>query len=112
MIVEKCDKCEIEVYNSNDERRFIQNEIIDNKIICVDCIEEKKEDIIGNIYDDLFPEMNQLIDKVMEKHSDIDGELLCSKNLDYEYRETFEKLSKCIYKQLQENWVNYAKNII
>ena len=103
MITEKCDKCEIEVYNSNDERRFIQNEIIDNKIICVDCIEEKKEDIIGNIYDDLFPEINQLINEVMKKQVKINDELFCSKNLDYEYREVFEKLSKCIFKQLLEN---------
>ena len=66
-------------------------------------IKDNKENIIGNIYDDLFPEINQLINKVMEKHSDIDGELFCSKNLDYEYREVFEKLSKCIYKQLLEN---------
>jgi len=66
-------------------------------------IKDNKENIIDNIYDNLFPEINQLINEVIEKHGNINGELLCSKSLDYEFREVFENLSKCIYKQLLEN---------
>ena len=103
MMIVKCNKCLDVVYNSEDERRYKIHHIINREVLCEDCLEEKKEDIIGNIYDDLFPEINQLINKVMKKQGKVNGELLCSKNLDYEYRETFEKLSRCIFKQLLEN---------
>jgi hypothetical protein len=55
MITENCDLCQIEVYNSNDERRFIPNELINKKIVCIDCIEDnkQKEQKMINKYDKL-----------------------------------------------------------
>ena len=55
MIIENCDLCQIMYIILMTNVRFIPNELIDKKIVCIDCIEDnkKKEQKMTNKYDKL-----------------------------------------------------------
>lgn len=186
MQITTCDKCEVVVDHSKDERRFKPHNIVDDKVICEDCdtwagtgytelvhwkfddspifegftdgstwngwaniqvnkkqfdkvqvwliydmgmkgfkefmkeykvkvdenrysfaygctakILSNKDAIIGNIYDDLFPWINDGISEIQKKFGMVNGDV--SPSLDMEFREVYERLAECVYKQLQEN---------
>jgi hypothetical protein len=186
MQITTCDKCDVVVDHSKDERRFKPHNILDGKAICEDCdtwagtgytnlvywkfedsprflgftdgstwngwaniqvnkeqfkavkkwmvyhmglegfnefmkeyevkvdenrysfaygctaeIVSNKDEIIGNIYDDLFPWINDGIAVVQIKYGLDNGDV--SPSLDMEFREVYERLAECVYKQLQEH---------
>lgn len=60
-----------------------------------------KDKILSSIYEELFPWINEGIAKIQEKHGMTSGD--CSMGLDMEFREAFDKVAECTYKQLVEN---------
>jgi hypothetical protein len=68
---------------------------------CTAEIVSNKDEIIGNIYDDLFPWINDGIAVVQIKYGLDNGDV--SPSLDMEFREVYERLAECVYKQLQEH---------
>ena len=60
-----------------------------------------KDAIIGNIYDDLFPWINDGIATIQEKHGMDNGDV--SPELDMKFREVYDQLAECVYLQLQEH---------
>ena len=66
-------------------------------------MKKDKETIMGEIYEEFFPWLNDSISKIQEQYGEPHGEWQCSDSLDIEFRETYDKLAECIYKQLIEN---------
>ena len=66
-----------------------------------DGVAEKKEEILEDIYEGLFPWINEGITKIQNQYGMTNGD--CSVGLDMEFREVYSSLVECIYKQLQEN---------
>ena len=62
---------------------------------------KNKEVIICEIYDELFPWINDGIATIQIKYGMESGDV--SPLLDMEFREVYQKLSECVYKQLKEN---------
>ena len=68
---------------------------------CTAEIVSNKDAIIGNIYDDLFPWINDGIATIQEKHGMDNGDV--SPELDMKFREVYDQLAECVYLQLQEH---------
>lgn len=61
----------------------------------------KKETILGEIYDEFFPWINEGIANIQKQYGMENGD--CSMELDMEFREAYDRLAECVFKQLQEN---------
>jgi len=61
----------------------------------------QEERILSDIYEDFFPWINEGIAKIQKQYGITSGD--CSMELDMEFRDAYDKLAKCVYKQLEEN---------
>ena len=66
-------------------------------------MKKDKETIMGEIYEEFFPWVNDGISKIQDQYGEPHGEWQCSMELDMEFREAYDKLAECVYKQLVEN---------
>jgi len=60
-----------------------------------------KETLLADIYDEFFPWINEGIAKIQKQYGMANGD--CSMELDMEFREAYDRLAECVFKQLKEN---------
>ena len=61
----------------------------------------QEERILSDIYEDFFPWINEGIAKIQKQYGMANGD--CSMELDMEFREAYDRLAECVFKQLKEN---------